>query len=50
MLNKGVGWHECDKTHFNPLNIKYNIHIEINSLHLESNAYTLSIQPTLKIT
>ena len=32
MLNKQVvlGWHECNTTHFNLHNIKYNIHLEIN--------------------
>ena len=51
-LNKRVvlGWQECDTTYFNPLNIKYNIHIEIRSLHPKSNAYTSSFQLTFKIT
>ena len=46
----GLGWHKCDITHFNSLNIKYNIHIEISSLHPKSNAYTSSLQLTFKIT
>ena len=48
VVNLIVKFNKLGKDKRSFLNIKYNIHTEINSLHFKSNTYTSNFQPTFK--